>query len=322
MFKKIFYIGALTLCFSSVLTTKAQVQTNVAIWAGGGVSDWTSNIDVLKPKIGGGGIAGVGFEWWTQSFLFGLGGEYKYSTLNASITDFSFSRQAIDTENEGFISNHFYHSSDVKDNYRIHTLNVPLWIGLHNKSVYILGGVKAGLNLKSDATIKSYSENSATYDWAIDDFVNMPNHQITGRSLEKSSPIKFNTAIAAHAEVGFYLGGRKTGYYDKTSVRLAVFGDYTLNNYHRPVTEPLIFDQVMNMKLDENGVIHQYAYPALNPLLLSYESTTQIKLPDDPANIDLTKPLDITYLKMHPWFVGIKLTILFRLSSEPCHCDY
>lgn len=270
---------------------QSQISTNLSIWGSAAYGNFTSQ----TAGISSDGIflkgLGIGLEWWYNSFLFGLGGEYNHINSNITMSDFNVSiDNLIDSEGDVYRGNFIF--SNINDSYNMGYINVPVILGLQNRNAYILMKGTFGLNITGNSKISSNILSSGTYPQFIEDFENMPNHFFYQKDISKRNEIKFNPTYMASLELGFYLGGRKTSFNKNVSYRLALTCDYTLNNLN-------------TTNGNQDFILNQSEYgfdPVLNNLLLTNKAVS---------------------LNIKPVYIGAKFTVLFKMKNKNiCRCDW
>ncbi|MCL2597077.1 MAG: hypothetical protein FWD66_05340 [Paludibacter sp.] len=291
-------------CFISLCTcVSAQTSGWFSFWGEAGYSRLNNNIvnvDTL-PKVysiqGFGLGLGIGYEFHYKKFIATFGLEGNYWNMNTVVDNFQLQTRMIDTE--GWEYTGIFDLKNNTDRYQMAYMNIPLMFGFHlPKKWYFLVGAKYGLNIWGQSTTgdkKTTVTSSGRYDQFIDDFKNMENHEFWKYNRIYTTDISFENNLAASLEIGKYL------YISNTfATRLAVFADYGFLNIHKDRVEGSIYiNDPMNFGFENPpGVFN----PRYNALLLSGRAYKQT---------------------FTPFFIGLKLTLLFKLhESSDCMCEW
>ena len=287
------FIAAVSLF--QLLSAQNTTQSGLILWGLGDYGNWQEDKnEMLKPKNVYGGGLGVGYESWNKSLILGIGAEVKFNQMNLTFDDFAIAIDSMtdnDTKNIFYRGDFYYTNIKNKTNYA--NLQVPLYVGAQNKYFYGLAGGKISMNVSGTTTITYDRQSTGHYYAFINDFVDMPNHGFYTTSKEKNQDLHFNTAFIALLEAGIKFPVQDRFKKKPVSFRLGVFANYTLNNMLSPRKEPFIYGEEIGE--------YPFQEPVLNNLLLSEQTYKSAITP-------------LTF--------GIKLSMVFRLSSEPCNCEW
>ena len=300
MNKRFLLINIFIAAVSLFQLTLAQTtsQSSVIFWGLGDYGNWQeSKNETLKPQNVYGGGLGVGYENWNKSLILGIGAEVKFNQMNLDFDDFAIAI-AIDSSMNNNAQNIFYRGDfyymNIKEKTNYANLQIPLYVGTQNKRFYGLVGGKLSMNVSGTTTITYDRQSTGSFYIYTDDFVNnTPNYGLYTTKHEKNQDLLFNTAFIASLEAGIKFPVQDRFKKKPVSFRLGVFVNYTLNNMLSPRKESFIFGEEISE--------YPFQEPRLDNLLLSEE----------------TYKSTIT-----PLTFGIKLSMVFRLSSEPCNCNW
>jgi hypothetical protein len=297
MNKRFFLISIFVTLISLFQLTLAQTtsQSSVIFWGLGDYGNWQEGKnEMLKPQNVYGGGLGVGYESWNKSLILGIGAEVKFNQMNLNFDDFAI---AIDSSMNNNAQNIFYRGDfyymNIKDKTNYVNLQIPLYVGTQNKRFYGLVGGKISMNVSGTTTITYDRQSTGSYYIYTDNFINTPNYDFFTTKHEKNQDLLFNTAFIASLEAGIKFPVQDRFKKKPVSFRLGVFVNYTLNNMLSPRKESFIYGKEISE--------YPFQEPLLDNLLLSSE----------------TYKSTIT-----PLTFGLKLSMVFRLSSEPCNCNW
>lgn len=263
---------------------------------GGGYAGLLSNTDYTADFIGGGGAhVGLGYEYCYRGFWLSLGidGQYLSSRIDPMLAVDDVN--AIDTEGDECVFH--YYVNRWRDNTQAVYVNIPFMIGFNKGGFYAGIGAKAGLNVYAIGQNKLEYTTSATYDWAIGDFTQMPNHFIgdfvstADENGGKYTSLKLKPNVAAIIELGYevYNSVGSSGVLP-WRVKVGLYGEYGL--------------------LNVNGSAQEGVAPYRHP-----DNVTQIITPS---------ALSTEYFvgkSVHPLYVGAKVTFMFELPvPQKCNC--
>lgn len=239
-------------------------------------------------QVGGLGAGlGFGYELHHGFFLFNLGVDFEYLNASDEMANFEYVTTLIDTEGDNVTYHYDFQNYQATTSYGY--FNVPIGIGFTTQSVYGYVGAKIGLNMMGSTTTNIDYRTLGNYDRFIDDFEDMPDHFFTNYSNETSGDVTLLTNIAAQAEFGFYLGGKRLKKGNSYRYRLGFFAEYGFQDVFNeaPSTQLMVF------KGDAPNV-------ELNSLLTS---------------------TDMSKVDVLPLFVGLRLTFMYEFPKPPsCHC--
>lgn len=267
---------------------------------GGGYSSLLTNLkDMPDTKINGGGGAtlGLGYEYCYRGFWLSLGieGQYisSYMTPGIGIPDMP----VIDTE--GDPCTYHYGINKWQDISRGVFANIPFMLGFNHGGFYAGIGVKAGIGLYATGQGRLNYNTTSTYDWAIGDFEQMPNHFLgdfestVDANGGKSTKLNFmKPNVAAIIELGYEVySSEGGGGILPWRMKLGLYGEYgfmNINNSAQSGVRPCT-------------VLPDNAAQIVTPALLSTEAF---------VNKSVT-----------PLYVGAKLTFMFELPvPQKCNC--
>lgn len=260
------------------------------IW-GTSPKDAFKSKDVFKQYGGPGVELGVGYEVHKNHFLFNVGVDFEYLYSFDAFNAFTGTRtNLVDTEGDP-IKNMFYDFHDFTNTNNYAYVNIPIGIGFNTQAMYGFVGAKVGINVLGTTTSSIQYRTAAEYDRFIDPFTGMPDHFLKDFTTEsKSEELKLLPNIAAQAELGFNIGGKRFKKGTSIRYRIGLFCEYGLMNVH-------------NNKAPKKAWI-SYTNPhpelMLTPVLNAFDM----------------KKNDVL-----PLFVGVRYTILFELPKpRSCHC--
>ena len=267
----------------------AQNKNNISVWGMGGYSALFATDSHLHAAGKFGGGLGVGYEFHHKRFMFQTGAEFNYHASGLKLDDFTFDKEGLlDTEGEGY-TGHYRFSQSV-DHYQYGYVNIPFLLGMRMGKTYFLAGAKVGLNVLASSTVESAITASATYDRFIEDFENMPNHNLGTTFREDDYAIGLGLNCAVSAEVGLYLGSAEKQKKNAPQYRLALFADYGVLDINTART-------VENLVL-ESMTANNYQ-PYLNNFMKSHD------------------------MGVNAFCVGLKFTVSFGIEGRrDCRCDY
>ena len=180
----------------------------------------------------------------------GLEAQYLYNAY--SMDSAKMVLQMLDTEADAFKLN--VDATQGDDWVHAVNLSVPVLLGMEYRRFYFLVGPKFSLNMWNQMQAQAQMVTTATYDKYIDDFANMPNHELGNYVLEsEKAHANWTVDIIAHAEIGYRFGdvSFETGAdipKPKQRFYVALFVDYgllNLNNIIFPVDKWMKFLTLM-----------------------------------------------------------------------------
>ncbi|MGM9805450.1 MAG: hypothetical protein ACI3Z7_03335 [Candidatus Aphodosoma sp.] len=263
---------------------------------GGGYANLLTNVkDMPDTKLNGGGGAtlGLGYEYCYRGFWLSLGveGQYIASFMNPGfeVSDVP----AIDTEGDN-CTFHFQ-TNQWRDQTQAVYLNIPFMLGFNKGGFYAGIGAKAGLGLYAIGQSRLKYTTTSTYDWAIGDFEQMPNHFIgdfvSTAEGGKYTKLKMNPNIAAIIEIGYEVysdeGG---GSVLPWRMKVGLYGEYGFMNVNGSA---------------QNGIA-PYRHD---------ENVTQLITPASLSTENFVGK------SVNPLYIGAKLTFMFELPvPQKCNC--
>ena len=156
---------------------------------------------------GGGGSAGLGYEFSKGHFLMNIGIDGEMQRLRNSVGDFKRDYSAVDTEGDAFSWHHSFH--ERTDEADVVNIGIPLLAGGKYEYVYFMAGPKIVFNVWGRSRCSSVVDATATYEGLIGEFEEMENHALyTGRNItEPWSNNRFKINLRVAGEVGLVLNG-------------------------------------------------------------------------------------------------------------------
>jgi len=283
----------------------AQSQSSIMLWGMGDYGNWRQTENkALKPQnIYGGGI-GIGYENWQKALILGIGAEVNFHKMNMTYDNFSIHRDSLmDDENDFYQGNFYYfyttdlEVSNIEEKTNYANLQIPLYVGLQNRFLYALAGVKIAMNVYGTTTINYNRKSTGGYYMFFDDFEEMPNHGFYTVEKGTLKNIRFATTFIGTFEAGFKFPVQDENNKKPVTFRLGAFVDYSLNNMLIPNKTSFIYDEAASINLG-----YPVYQPVLNSLLLSNETSK---------------------MKIQPLMFGVKLSVVFRLKNKGlCNCNW
>lgn len=290
----------------------AQVKNYFGLWLEGGEWSLMTSNENYKNSVGAAGAAGVLYDLQAGHFILdlGVGARYGLSSFNYVSQEGSELRLANQINKDGAPFTYVYNLKDRKDQYTNLTLQIPLMLGGQWGRFYMLGGVKAGVSLLTQARTKAVLNTYGEYTEMASLHTNMPEYQFyQDKPINQSYKINnFNFNLDASAEIGVRLGfmTNKTGWdvpKTRTQYRLALFADYGVLDLHNNGNSAT--DMASTGKYNRN-LGYDPENEATSPMLKGLE------LHDVMSVKDFSKAVNNL-------MVGVKLTVLFELP-EPKNC--
>ena len=278
---------AILCCVTLVLAVSAQTKHYVYIAAAGETAFLLDNNNLAKPKLGGGGNFGFGYELKHNRLLFHAGAEGEYVRYRSGVTDIETDYEGLDTQGLPFIWQHNFHNRiDQAD---VLNVNIPLQLGGFFNGVYFLVGPKLSLNLLGSSQGVAKVDAAGKYEGLLGPFQNMPNHSFyEDRSLAAPKhDVSFNFGVRIAAEVG-YTFPHTDNQPRWLQYRLGAYAEYGLLNIHK---NNILGELVGYRNVDE--------YPGVDFDLVYVYSSTESR---DIRLNDLT--------------VRVRFTLLFRMPSK------
>lgn len=142
------------------------VQHYITLSAGGGEGNTMmsslDNYEIVRNQIGADGQLHIGYELRQKRFIFGLGAGADYDYSRQRIDSFKLFYPRHDRENDAII--YTYAFRDYRDKQQSVRLSIPIYVGGYvADNVYLLGGVKLGIQLWNTHTAETELETYGTY---------------------------------------------------------------------------------------------------------------------------------------------------------------
>lgn len=208
----------------------ASGKHSCAAWVSGGY-DRLNNFAVDTRAVGGGGFAfGAGYEYWEKfGFILQSGVEFSYGISNLSRTDTMQVVDMIDTEGDQYDG--IFSFNKINDRQSLWNVGFTFMPGYKSrKGIYVLAGIKIGLNMATTSVASSEVVSEARYKGLIgeDDnglFGDMPNHFLTTTTRSQKKPLSIMPSFTGSVECGYIFVNKKNRR-DPNTFRLALFCDY------------------------------------------------------------------------------------------------
>lgn len=312
------FTGMLAIISSMAFSQDERPTNSLGIHVGGGFSNLLLGQSSdpthtsVNPSLGGGGLAGLSYEFEYKHFLLqtGLGFGYTFNNNHFQIPDMTANIVEYPTMQYHYTFDKFNETTTYGIGY------IPILLGASFKQWYFLAGAKLGLmpfanttQPKMDVTVWATDED------IIGSLVDLPNHGLQSYHYEgkqKSIDVEpFNAMLSA--EIGIKLNKsawmpepkkkmdraeryrearRKKTLKELTHYRLSLFADYGLSNLHSYSANPVAYGGQEN-----GGLIAQNGLTSLTPYsMLGYEPYSQSPL----SNL----------------MVGVKLSVQFELPKK------
>lgn len=242
--KKIFLIITIGLFTISAFAQDQQKRHEVSIYAGGGISSLQYDVQGGDHKIGFGGLAGVGYNFFfNYNWSLGIGAEFSLLQAKADFGKFNYNYKqsmiAGSYYNPGFASGEVFGmtaAGNYEDRQQAYYLNVPLKLqyqvpAFKSAKFYAAVGAKLGYAImpakstfEGQIDVTGYELNNAGQPIGNDAFANLPHHGFGEQKV--SSDKKFDLAdlnVIGTVEAGFKWKAGKTG---KNAWYTGLFFDY------------------------------------------------------------------------------------------------
>jgi len=185
---------------------------HVAIWGGAGYSGMVNNYAgssevgmsaATKFIGGGGGLFGVGYEWHYKRFMLSLGPEFRFfsSQDNIMADPLTISLSDYTPKPTKFYDFQHFHETQMVGQFM-----VPIMAGMQfdNLSIplYFMAGFKLGAAFLGNYSQKATLVTSVRDIAAMDDWYNVPSHDLTTTKYTASGKNKFGFDAAISLEVG------------------------------------------------------------------------------------------------------------------------
>ena len=233
-------LAACCLCGSA--QTKRQIKDSkknfISLNVSGGYASLLNEEPTLKNAGLAGASFGVGYRYYYNHLIFGVGLDGKYDLYRVAPVDDRMRFSMMDSEGDPFTMNAII--SDRKDVMHAVDLEVPLQIGGEWGHWYGMVGAKLAFNLYGVARTTANVTTTASYDRFADDFHDMPNHYLyNGQDvLSSQQSVSFNPQVYGTLELGYRLGKLYTGTgadIPKAKIRyyIGVFAEIGFLNMHK-----------------------------------------------------------------------------------------
>lgn len=280
--KKIFLIITIGLFTISAFAQNQQKRHEVSIYAGGGLSSLQYDLSHGDHKMGLGGLAGVGYNFFfNYNWSIGVGAEFSLLQAKADFGKFNYYyEQAMlsgNYINPGFLSGEVYGMKAVgkyEDKQQAYYLNVPVKLqyqvpAFKSAKFYAAIGAKVGYAIMSAKSsyegqidITGYHLNAAGKPYGNDVFADLPHHGFGKQSV--SSDKKFDLAdlnVIGTVEAGLKWKAGKTG---KNAWYTGLFFDYGFCDVRGE--EDLNYFANKNEGLEKNSVIESNLVGKVNTM--------------------------------------------------------
>lgn len=262
--------------------------------AGGGYYQFFTNIQGVTTQGDAVGLLGLNYEYRGNSFWFqsGLEGQLQrnHSAFDISNPDYTF----VINDTQGKSLYMHYLLSDFRETEQLVFLNIPLLVGYyHQNGFYIGAGMKFGWAVYADTKTDLRYKTYGIYEQYVDDFANMPNHFYTDYSLSRKAQTKALFKSAVVFEVGGDLLAHSYGTQSSSCyvLKIGAFAEMGLNSPY---------------KKSENTEL--YIYP----------NADQAQILDPTCLYNVKTADSYSFI---PFCAGIKLTMLFRVSTPRSRCN-
>ena len=283
-------------CLTGNAQTERQVKDSKKSFISLNVAAGYSSLLNEEPTLKNAGLAGaslgVGYRFYYNHFIFGIGLDGKYDLYRVAPVDDRMQFKMVDSENDPFTMNAII--SDRKDIMHGVDLEIPIQIGGEWGHWYAMAGAKLAFNLYGIALTTANVTITGTYDRFADDFQDMPNHYLyDGQDiLSSSQSVSFNPQVYGTLELGYRLGKLYTGTgadipKSKTRYYIGVFAEMGFLNMHKENAQGAPVVTSLN---PEGGMSF-----AINPV---YNTTTYKEA------------------VVRNYMVGVKFTVLFELPKQ------
>ncbi len=261
----------------------------LVVWGMGGYSSLFENADNVASKGRLGGGLGVGYEWNRERFLLQTGVDFSCIGSNWRMEPFVHEVPVVDSEGDAFTGRfHFNENHDVNT---LDYLNIPLLAGGQFGRFYFLAGGKVGLNVFGASKVENVVNATALYDEFIGEFEDMPNHGLTEQTVKADYAVQMGLNVAVSAELGWtWLPAAEKK--SQWIYRLGLVADY--------------------------GVLNVHPGGASEETVLALSDA-----PYRPVLNSLARTAEFSGTAVHPFFVGVKFTVLFNFKHRwDCHCEW
>ena len=296
---QIFYVFILLMALTPGLSAQRYVEAQHYLGLNVEAGGWgllPAKDTGLKTAFGPGVELGFVYELQRRHLLFqtGIGAEFGMGTFRSD----SAGSVAVGAKDmDGYHFDYTYEFGSRKDTYYDLAAELPLLLGGQWKHFYFLAGAKFKFHAYTRAHVAGNLSTCGIYQ-EIDPHHNMPEYEFVD-DVETTTDVSssLNLDVAASAEIGFRLGEIYEGSgFDvpkqRTQFRLALFADYGLLNIHQDGTNDPI---VTPAKYSAGHMLEGIKY---NDILSTSSARGRI----------------------NSLFVGVKLTILFRVDHGRNWC--
>ena len=286
-----FWIVWLSVCLHvGFVSGQSHVDNHrLVVWGMGGYSSLFENADNVASKGRLGGGLGIGYEWNRERFLLQTGVDFSCIGSNWRMESFVHEVPMVDSEGDAFTGRFHFN-----ENHNVNTLgylNIPLLVGGQFGRFYFLAGGKVGLNVFGTSKVENVVNATALYDEFIGEFEDMPNHGLTEQTVKADYAVQMGLNVAVSAELGWtWLPAPEKK--SQWIYRLGLVADY--------------------------GVLNVHPGGASEEMVLALSDA-----PYRPVLNSLARTAEFSGTAVHPFFVGVKFTVLFNFKHRwDCHCEW
>ncbi len=235
-----------------------QEKHEISAFIGGGYSSLKYSVDNGKHKLGFGGTAGIGYNFFFSDYVsLGTGAEISRYSARAEAGNFAGSYPTNDGEEDfTFI----YTINNYKENQYLWTVNVPLMLQLQyplffdDHFCYLALGGRVGFPVGSKYKTTEIAYTASAYYPQYDLLLTDPPSQGLGTFYGQSysDDIDFKMLFALSAEMGF-----KWMIADQFSLYTGLYCDYGLNDISPEAQnmDLLIYNKEQPSKLNNNSIL-------------------------------------------------------------------
>lgn len=260
--KKIFLIITIGLFTISAFAQNQQKRHEVSIYAGGGLSSLQYEVNGGDHKMGLGGLAGVGYNFFfNYNWSVGVGAEFSLLQAKTEFPRWShMSYQPGQGVAAGRLFEIHFAGRDLEEKQMAYYLNVPVKVQYQTnvfKSAKFYAAIGAKFGYAIMPAEASYGGSFTTYAWEVnankerlgkDPYYDLPKYGFT--TIEKTADREFDLDklnIIGTVEAGLKWKAGKTG---KNSWYTGLFFDYGFSDVRKHIEE----DQVRPEYMVYNGL--------------------------------------------------------------------
>ena len=195
-------------------------------WVGAGKTESLMGSNGFAPAIG------FGYRFMHHMFMMdlGLGAEYRYR-INRPYGMMDLTDPAIDNTNTPYIGHHYW--TDRQMHCRHLGVTLPIMFGVEWRKLYVMAGVKAGLDIWGRSKEKGVYSMKAEYEQYMDILENIPGHGIVEKDPYTMPDVTMSAGwnVRACAEVGYWINGDQgRAIYNRKSIEpryyISAFAEY------------------------------------------------------------------------------------------------